>query len=390
MELVIHRQATPDAGEVEVVERKGRGHPDTLCDAIAEQICRALCRYYHDRFGTILHHNVDKVLLVGGSSRAELGGGSITRPIEIYLAGRATRVWRGEQIAVDEIAIDACRSALRGVVPGLDVERDVVVVSRIAAGSQDLTELFARAGAVPLANDTSCGAGFAPPSVLERVVLAVDRALAASALPALGSDTKVMGVRRGRHIELTIACAMIGKHIADLEAYVDAKSAVRDLASAAAAATTELSTATVVNAADDERAGAIYLTVTGTSAEAGDDGQVGRGNRIGGLITPYRPMTLEAAAGKNPVSHVGKLYNVLAGRIAATIAERVPDVAGASCVMVGRIGHPIDDPSIIDVGISTERDLRDVRGTVLEHIRTALAGHTALRDELVAGRIVLF
>ena len=390
MELVIHRQATPDAGEVEVVERKGRGHPDTLCDAIAEHICRALCRHYRERFGTILHHNVDKVLLVGGSSRAELGGGSITRPIEIYLAGRATRVWRGEQVAVDEIALDACRSTLRALVPGLDVERDVVIVSRIASGSKDLTELFARAGAVPLANDTSCGAGFAPPSALERVVLAVDRSLAASALPALGSDTKVMGVRRGRHIELTIACAMISKHVPNLEAYVDAKSAVSDLASAAAGATTGLSTASVVNAADDERAGDIYLTVTGTSAEAGDDGQVGRGNRIGGLITPYRRMTLEAAAGKNPVSHVGKLYNVLAGRIAATIAERIPDVAGASCVMVGRIGHRIDDPSVIDVGVATERDLGDIRRTALDHVRAALAAHTALRDDLIAGRIELF
>jgi S-adenosylmethionine synthetase len=50
----------------------------------------------------------------------------------------------------------------------------------------------------------------------------------------------------------------------------------------------------------------VYLTVTGTSAEAGDDGEVGRGNRVNDLITPYRPISLEAAAGKNPVTHVGQ------------------------------------------------------------------------------------
>ena len=160
----------------------------------------------------------------------------------------------------------------------------------------------------PLANDTSCGAGFAPASTLERVVLDVDRALAASRRPEIGADLKIMGVRGGASIELTIGCALVGRHVADLAAYVEAKRAVRALAIDAARRTTPLEVDAVINAADDERAGDVYLTVTGTSAEAGDDGEVGRSNRVSGLITPYRPMTLEAAAGKNPTSHVGKLY----------------------------------------------------------------------------------
>ena len=69
----------------------------------------------------------------------------------------------------------------------------------------------------------------------------------------------------------------------------------------------------MVNALDDPKASdesGIYLTVTGLSAEQGDDGEVGRGNRVNGLITPSRAMSLEAAAGKNAVAHVGKLYNL--------------------------------------------------------------------------------
>ncbi len=96
--------------------------------------------------------------------------------------------------------------------------------------------------------------------------------------------------------------------------------------------------------------GLVRGTVTGTSLEAGDDGQVGRGNRVSGLITPSRAMSLEAAAGKNPVTHVGKLYNVLASRVASRVAA-VPGVQEAECLLVGRIGRPVRDPWLAQVRV---------------------------------------
>jgi len=80
----------------------------------------------------------------------------------------------------------------------------------------------------------------------------------------------------------------------------------------------------------------LYLTATGTSAEQGDDGQVGRGNRVNGLITPYRPMTLEAAAGKNPVSHVGKTYNIAARQICDKIVDDL-NVENVDCYLVSKM-----------------------------------------------------
>ena len=74
----------------------------------------------------------------------------------------------------------------------------------------------------------------------------------------------------------------------------------------------------------DRGAGGMYLTVLGTSADGADGGQVGRGNRVNGLISLHRPMSTEAAAGKNPVSHVGKIYNLLAHRSPRTSASRSP------------------------------------------------------------------
>ncbi len=397
MDLVIHPlESSPELQEVEVVERKGLGHPDTLCDAIAERVCVRLCRHYLDRFGLILHHNVDKVLLCGGSSRAFFGGGEVLEPMEIYLAGRATQEWRGKRIPVHDIAVDACRELLEQRLPEIDVDRHVRIIPRLRPGSTDLTRLFGRSGAVPLANDTSCGAGFAPLTDLERVVLEVERHLNSPetkrAHPEVGSDIKVMGVRRGDRIVLTIGCAFVGRHIASIDEYARKKEIVRALALAAARRVTELAVGATINAADDVAAGDVFLTVTGTSAEAGDDGEVGRGNRTSGLITPYRFMTMEAAAGKNPVSHVGKLYNVVAGRIAAALVADVPSVRGAACVLVSQIGRPIDDPQVADVRLALNEPTRvdDARAQVEGVVRDRLGRLPELGRELLEERLAVY
>lgn len=381
---------------MEIVERKGLGHPDTICDAIAEAVCKRLCRQYLDRFGVILHHNVDKVLLCGGTARAVFGGGEVHDPIEIYLAGRATRDYRGDQIPIDEIAIDACREWLGTWLPGLDLNRGVRIVSRLRPGSADLTRLFSRKGGMALSNDTSCGCGFAPYSDLERTVLAVEKTLNSAGVrsthPQIGQDVKVMGVRRRERIELTIGCAFVSRFVTSLEDYVRKKEAARELALRAARRTTRLDVEVTVNAADDLERGDVFLTVTGTSAEAGDDGEVGRGNRVSGLITPYRVMTLEAAAGKNPVSHVGKLYNVLASRIAAAITTARPGVTNASVVLVSQIGRPIDDPQIVDIDLGTEHGVDDpvLVTPVLEIVNSEFGRLSTISDDLLSGRISLF
>ena len=61
-------------GPTEFVERKGVGHPDTICDRAAEELSIALSEYYMERYGRILHHNVDKCVLAGGQSKVYFGG----------------------------------------------------------------------------------------------------------------------------------------------------------------------------------------------------------------------------------------------------------------------------------------------------------------------------
>jgi len=346
----------PSAAAVEVVERKGAGHPDAICDALAEQLSRDLCRAYRDRFGTILHHNVDKALLSAGRSAPAFGGGQVDTPIEIYLAGRATASAGGKDIPVAEIAVEGARRWLGQHLHALDVDRHTRIHPIIHPGSADLQSLFRRGAAdVPRANDTSIGVGYAPLSPLEQLVLAVEAAIAARATPdgrpAWGEDTKVMGVRIGARVRLTISCALIGRHLTDLEAYLAEAAAIERLAVETASPFGFESCDVRVNAGDRPETGEVYLTVTGTSAEAGDDGQVGRGNRINGLITPGRPMSLEAAAGKNPVSHVGKIYNVAARDIAQRVVKTIPEIVRAECLLVSQIGAPISEPAVIEVRI---------------------------------------
>lgn len=379
---------------VEIVERKGLGHPDTICDAVAEALSRALCRAYTERFGTILHHNVDKALLCGGVSRPAFGGGEVIAPIRLILGGRATAEVGGERVDLVALAHETARDWFAAQMHAIDPSRHLEIVSEIRPGSADLRELFGRAkDAVPRANDTSIGIGYAPLSPLERLVLAAERRIngrdRAPEQPAWGEDVKILAVRRGRALDLTVACAMIDRHLHARDDYLAAKTALANEMRTLAPQAGFADCAVRVNAAD--KADSLYLTVTGTSAEGGDDGEVGRGNRINGLITPGRPMSLEAAAGKNPVSHVGKIYNVLAQRIAEALVG-MPGIARAECRLVSRIGAPISEPALIAIGLAAEEGAspadfdRLARAIAAEH----LDGAPALTGEFVAGRIGVF
>ena len=242
-----------------------------------------------------------------------------------------------------------------------------------------------------LANDTSCGVGFAPLTELERVVLAVERNSNTpdfkTEWPATGEEIKVMGVREHDEITLTISCAFIGRFIKDIGGYRDAKHRLQTAVLETARSICGRDVAARVNAADDSRSA--FLTVSGTSAEAGDDGQTGRGNRANGLITPCRPMTLEASAGKNPITHVGKLYNAAASRLAAAVVAEVPPVIEAECSLVSEIGAPIDRPRVAHVRIRCTDSVPPTE--VNEQIRTVaereIAAIPSLWQAFLAGHL---
>lgn len=354
------RRKTTSELNIEFVERKGLGHPDYIADASSEESSRKLSKYYLERFNVILHHNLDKTLLVGGQANPTFGGGDLLHPIYIIVSGRATteviREGKVEPIPVGRIVVEAVKDWIERNFRFLDPERHVIVDYRIGKGSVDLVKIFELGKKVPLANDTSVGVAFAPLTPLENLVLNVERYLNSKELkkkiPEVGEDVKVMGLRKGRNIELTVAAAMISHLIPDLDHYLSVKEQViEEIHNLASKLVPEFNVKVYLNTADKPEKGIVYLTVTGTSAEHGDDGTTGRGNRVNGLITPNRPMSLEAAAGKNPVSHVGKIYNVLAKKIATKIADKIDEVKEVYVEILSQIGRPITDPWVANVRV---------------------------------------
>ncbi len=345
------RQTPLEKQELELVERKGIGHPDSIADGLAEAVSRALCTEYINRCGAVLHHNTDETQIVAGRSYPKFGGGEVVSPIYILLVGRATKEFDGVHIPTDTTAIGAAREYLEGTLLNLDVNRDIILDCKFGEGSSDLRDVFHRG--MPGANDTSFGVGFAPFSETEQIVYQSERELMdlRTKIPAIGEDTKVMGLREGDKITLVVACAMVGRHLDDLDHYISVTEELRDHIANMSCKYTDREIGVLINTADNLDNESVFLTVTGTSAEMGDDGSVGRGNRCNGLITPNRPMSMEATSGKNPINHVGKIYNLLSNKIAFEVAETVDGIEEVYVRILSEIGKPIDQPLVANAQI---------------------------------------
>lgn len=367
---------------VEIVERKGTGHPDFICDSIMEAVSVALCAEYLKECGTILHHNIDKGLLVAGKVAKRYGGGKVLQPMELIIGDRATFDGPGKTLPVREIAVDAARSWIRRHLRFVDPDNDILYRVVLAPGSEELTDIFSRPGEVRCANDTSAAVGYYPFSPTESAVLQLERHLNSpqfkKEFPQAGEDIKVMGLRKGTSLDLTVAMPLISRFVASEKDYFAQKEAIHAAILHVAEQLPWFKKISVHYNALDQRGrglGGIYLSLTGTSAEDADSGQVGRGNRVNGLISLNRPMGTEAAAGKNPLSHVGKIYNQLSHKLARDIYQNIEGIREVYVLLLSRIGAPIDRPRMAAVRIlpAKGQKVSAMAGAVEEIIKRELA-----------------
>ena len=382
--------------DVEIVERKGLGHPDSICDGIAERVSQALAREYLERVGKVLHYNTDETQLVAGTSAPAFGGGEVVEPIYVLIVGRATKEYEGTKIPAETVALRAARDYLAEHFPLIEFGTDIVVDVKLGEGSGDLQSVFGEDGVeVPMANDTSFGVGHAPLTETETIVLETERALNgrySDENPVVGQDIKVMGKREGDTIEVTLAVAIVDRYVDDLADYQEAVADVRAFVTDLARSHTDREVVVHVNTADNYDSGSIYLTTTGTSAEQGDDGSVGRGNRANGLITPNRSMSMEATSGKNPVNHIGKIYNLLSTDIARAVVDEVAGIREVRIRLLSQIGQPIDRPHVADVSLVTDEgvELSDVEADVTALVDDRLADVTSITERVIDGELETF
>ncbi len=374
--IVVERVRGTDVEKqmVEIVERKGLGHPDFMADSIAETYSQNLSRYYLDNFGKILHHNVDKLEVIGGRTAPAFGGGRVLTPISILFSGRATETVDEARLPIRDIATRSAEEWLDRNMRFIDLN-SVRYIFETKSGSANLSNIYQRMGV--FSNDTSFGASFAPLSPTENIVLEMENVMSSwefkYTFPYSGEDVKILAVRTGKSLDVTIANAFVDKYLPDIGSYFEKKQKLLDelVERVRFMIPSDFTSKVSLNALDDRNQGkdGCYLTVTGTSAEHGDDGAVGRGNRVNGLITPNRVMSFEAIAGKNPVNHIGKIYNILAKHIANDIYDTIGKAVTVK--IVGKIGEPIDEPLVTVVTFrdaTTTDEKRRIRQIVDEHL----------------------
>ncbi|SPF06741.1 methionine adenosyltransferase [Streptomyces sp. MA5143a] len=390
-----HHQSVEDL-PYELVERKGVGHPDTMCDAIAERMSRTYARYCLDQFGGVAHHWFDKVTLYGGGADIDYGRGELTQPYRVKVFGKGAFRVGSTEIPVRELMFQAAADVLAEVTTGFDPDRHLVLelgvvdhqgsgrgVSRYQpATPDDLVPLYAP-GLV--SNDTNLLHGYAPLSRLETAVMGLENLINGSDFkkrhPDSGWDVKVFGSRRGDTFSLVVNMPFLAAGIESLDHYWARKAVIQKELEEYTRSLGLDDFTMLMNATD--RNGRPYLTALGSVADTGDVGVVGRGNRVNGLITPMRPMSIEAPAGKNPLDHTGKIYNVMAMRLARQVHEQCGGPAQVHIFTSKEA--PLERP---DEVVVTAPDADEEKVRVL--VEAAVAGSGALTAELIEQGITLW
>lgn len=382
-----HVVRTPvEKQRVEVVERKGIGHPDTICDAVVNCAAVDLFQAYSKMFGDNYypHFNLDKGLLAAGMAEHRFGGGKVEQPMLFILGDRATTKVEEVKIPVKEIVINAARGWLKKNLRYINLDDHITFQDEIKPGSAALTGIFRQPGSILGANDTSAAVGYAPLTRTEEAVLAVESYLNSPLFhkhfPASGEDVKVMAIRKSKVLSLTVSLAMVDEYVSSERDYFRIKNEIienlKDMTSKFAFDSVKIN----LNTLDEPGKGVdgVYLTIAGTSADCADSGEVGRGNKPNGLISMIRGGGAEAAAGKNPTSHVGKIYNLLSGRISKRIHDEVSGIIEVDVHLVSQIGRPINEPYVVNpklvlekgIGLpSVEAQVREIVLYEFDHIR---------------------
>lgn len=323
----------PSLSPVEIVERKGVGHPDSLADALANEVSVAFSRHCLERFGVVLHHNVDKLYVGGGDTVPDYGTSVVRWPMSVVINGRMADMFGGEPIDIRSIQRDAALNYLQKVLPRLtssDVRVDTNATQRHRVTyryrPKDKTQI---PHTIQLkANDTSCCVANWPPTVTESITYRLERyfwenvdGYAIPRFPEVGQDIKVFVLRTGTHLEVTVCMPTISSLTGSYATYrsivAHHESALRELAHSIAAPA-GLSVSLHVNEYQDP-----YMLCIGTCAECGEEGVVGRGNNILGIISSNRIHTQESWAGKNPVYHTGRVLGYLTLKLARAVSTKL-------------------------------------------------------------------
>lgn len=363
LKIIKNYQKNIEKDPVEMVERKGIGHPDTLSDMIAENFSNNYSNYCLNEFGTILNHWTDKVLLSGGTAELDFGSTNIIRPIKAYLFGRVTEKIGNQKIDIDYLFKKSVEEVFSKIFTGQNILNhiDYVVDTNQAIGKDHPKEFYFPKSADEVrkcwdalkSNDTVICSGNAPYSPLEQIVINTENYINSKSFknrfPETGWDVKVIATRIGNKIHATVNIPFIAKLTPSYKDYSEklklAKKEVNDKITSEIQKTKKNYKLSSLHINAKDRGKFVYLTAFGTALDKGDYGAVGRGNKYSGIISINKESNIEAVAGKNPTNHSGKLYTMLANDLAWKIHKLIS--SNISINISAKIGDSLNKPHFI-------------------------------------------
>jgi S-adenosylmethionine synthetase len=393
---------SPDALPFDAAERKGMGHPDSLADLVADTFSRRYSAWCLRQFGIVPNHWVDKVNLVGAAAEVRFGGYEIRKPIDCYLFGKVTDQVGATPVPVEAIFHDAVSTVLSTALGGLRILDHVRLhVNNTRGVAVDHAAEFylptapARLAGVlaeeSVANDTVICVGTSRRGVAADLATRLESHITSTAFrhvfPAVGTDVKVMVVRVGTELDITTAIPFHPEMVPSWEAYQAVLGDVQATLSADLKRLLDQEpraaglTGVTLQLNTKDVPGRGYLAPFGTSLGKGDCGAVGRGNRYSGAIEPLRPASCEAAAGKNPIHHVGKIYTA----VAAEAAQRILEDTGvyAEVTIAARNGGQLGSPAHVLVALDRDPGARTLT-TIERIVRWSIDGAASFKDRFLA------
>ena len=370
----------PEKRDLEIVERKGLGHPDTLADALAEKISTVYSRHCLDRFGAVLHHNVDKLYIGGGFFRSDFGHCEMVEPVKVVINGRMSDRMGAEEIDLAGLQECVVNEYLSRILPHLNTQIGVKVISNSTQYTKrpfwfsprdfsDLPELDNLKS-----SDTSVYVAHWPFTLCEELAFALEQYFWTGEgdnqhprYSDVGQDVKCMVLRKGNKIDVTVCLPLISGLTPSEDAYRDRIQEIEHELNMYAVA--QVGDRPVDITVSVNSLGRFYLLGTGSCVEFGEEGLVGRGNTNNGVISVGRLHSMESPYGKNPKYHTGRVL----GYLTTVLAKKIWEELGVRCTVLAmsKNSQTLIPPGILSVSLEENVGKGEVQRLVTEHILEA-------------------
>lgn len=414
MEIFIYTNKKSDIDEkdFEVVETKGKGHPDNICDTLAEKISSNYSKYCVENYGVILRHMVDKLAILGGGSKVQFAKGEMIAPIRVLVNGRFTDRYRDKKIDYMNIVNNTIKGYFKELFPLLDINKYLIIIDNthhnegpgVVYDDNNTTKNerakffeivdekdIARHNNSFRCNDTSTTVSYYPMSKLEKTVLSIEQFLNSEEYKKkncwVGNDIKVMGIRKMDKIEITACVPLISLYVSCLDDYINKLNLLKvDIEQEIRKTFKDNEIIIYLNTRDNYEKNDLYMTAIGSAIESGDEGAVGRGNRTRGVIPFTRNFSMEASCGKNPVYHTGKLFTAIGDIISEKIYEKYSLENIVYCT--SKMGDEISNPW--NISLELNKNVSDeIQEDIKKIVENTIKNHTNITNDLIEHRIKL-